>query len=280
MPVLDWIKSLAGSATASPASRVIVAPPDVQGAGTGGGKSTKSDSAAASPEEEPEKEEAAEPAEPEKDEPQSQDESEETDTDEAGGSASSESDDDDEDDESTKEPSMSTVATPPKNDTVAPAAEKAATVAELKAQFPNETDFVLNCAEKGLTLRDAKGAFADVLQTRLADANKKIEAKNQAIKGLGDEGKSTEAAPLAPAGAKPTKIIRPSAEGAKINPDRLKRAGDVFASYDDAVQEYEDRGATRAVAFRQAAIDHPELHASWRQTNGKAYTEQRSGRKR
>lgn len=280
MAVLDWIKSLAGS-PAVPSARVIVAPPDVEGAGTGGGgRSTKSESAAASPEEEPDKEGAAEPSEPKKDEPQSQEEEEKTDTDEAGGSASSESDDDNEDDESTKEPSMSTVATPPKNDTGAPAAEKAASVSELKAQFPSETDFVLSCAEKGLSLRDAKAAFADELQSRLADANKKIEAKDRAIKGLGDEGKSGEAAPLAPAGARQTKVIRPSADGAKVNPDRLKRAGDAFASYDEAVQEYEDRGAPRAMAFRQAAIDHPELHASWRQTNGKAYTEQRAGRKR
>jgi hypothetical protein len=70
------------------------------------------------------------------------------------------------------------------------------------------------------------------------------------------------------------------AAGEKINPARLKRVGDAFNSYDKARQEYEDRGATRAQAGIQAAIDYPELHNEWRAAKGRAHSAQRSSRNR
>jgi len=54
-----------------------------------------------------------------------------------------------------------------------------ATITELKAAFPDESDFVLGCAEKNMTLLEAKGAFADVQTERLAASKAEATAANE-----------------------------------------------------------------------------------------------------
>lgn len=75
------------------------------------------------------------------------------------------------------------------------AEDKPATITELKSAFKDDATFALDCAEKNLTLAAAKGAYADVLATRLADATKKnetLEAKNTELAGkLGEKKPET-----------------------------------------------------------------------------------------
>ncbi len=51
----------------------------------------------------------------------------------------------------------------------------AATIAELKAAFPNDAEFALSAAEKGLTLVEAKADYADHLQARLQNRDEELE---------------------------------------------------------------------------------------------------------
>lgn len=55
--------------------------------------------------------------------------------------------------------------------------KKGATIAELRAAFPGQSDFVLSCAEQGLTLLEAKAAYADVVQAEAAKKIAELEAK-------------------------------------------------------------------------------------------------------
>jgi len=55
-----------------------------------------------------------------------------------------------------------------------------------------------------------------------------------------------------------------------------KRQGDRFNDYMQVVDAYEQRGLSLANAYRQAAIDYPELHNKWGAANGAAHTKMRS----
>lgn len=140
-------------------------------------------------------------------------------------------------------------------DTAAPApaaAPKAATIAELKAAFPGETEFVLAQAEKGATLGDAKLAFADVV----LDRNKSLKAENEALK-------AKAAAPTAPRrdpaadteGVQPLESADPSAAAAAPKEDFLTKA----RALADA----------KKIPLLQACSDlarrEPQLHAAYRE---------------
>ena len=77
-------------------------------------------------------------------------------------------------------------------DTVTP---KPATIAELRAEFPNESDFVLAQAEKSATLDQARAAYIPLLREK----NKSAEAgKVEAEQKLADAAKAPKPAPGAP----------------------------------------------------------------------------------
>jgi len=303
MPVLDWLKNLApGSApghvrSAAPSSRVIVAPPDVSGQSGNGGKGGNDPETdpETDPEDEPKAGATEEDADPDADpdaEPKAGATEEE---DEPKAVATEEEDEQEEkpsqDPEKGKDTKMTTTASP--------AADKPATITELKAAFVGETDFIMECAERSLTLRDAKGAFVEVLTDRNTKLTQQLADKDKAIKGLGNQGLSSPPVSVAPPGVKVVRAAATMGGGgqggqggqgghggqggqgaggaaARIDPARLRRQGDAFGDYDTAVREYEDRGASTAQAYRQVAIDYPELHNKWGAANGKAYTEQRS----
>lgn len=64
---------------------------------------------------------------------------------------------------------------------VSEAAEKPATIAELKAAFPGDSDFVLEQAEKSATLSAAKVAHAGVLKLRLEARDAELKAANEKL---------------------------------------------------------------------------------------------------
>ncbi len=65
----------------------------------------------------------------------------------------------------------------------------AATIAELKATFPDDSDFILSQAEKGATLDQAKGAWASVLEGKL----KASESQNATLKAEAEARVNAEA---------------------------------------------------------------------------------------
>jgi signal peptide peptidase SppA len=116
---------------------------------------------------------------------------------------------------------------------------KPATIAELKASFPNDPSFALEAAEKAYTLTEAKAAYADVLQARLtakeqelADVRKPAPG-NKAL-GAGDQ---QQAAPV----------------------------GDAKEAYEAKMRELMAGGGhmSREQAARHIVVNHPEIQNAY-----------------
>ena len=58
----------------------------------------------------------------------------------------------------------------------------------------------------------------------------------------------------------------------------VRRAGDNFTIFNQAVIAYRSRGLTRAEAIRHAAIDYPRLHQEWKTDNAAHHTQSRMSR--
>lgn len=137
--------------------------------------------------------------------------------------------------------------TPPTN---AVAEIKPATIAELKAAFPNDPAFALEAAEKALTLVEAKAAYADVLAAKLATTEAAlVEAKKQ---------------PEQPAA--PAPVGNPALGGAGKPEHRDGDADVVYASakaeFSDAVRKAMkgDPTLNNMTAVRLVAKHQPELY--------------------
>jgi signal peptide peptidase SppA len=149
-------------------------------------------------------------------------------------------------------------AMPPKSATTeepvippAPAAPKAATIAELKAAFPGESDFVLAQAEKNAPMADAKAAFADVVIER----NKALKAENEALK----------AKAAAPAPVAPRKDV--AADTAGVVPLEQADPGSGAAPKEDFLTKAKALAESKKIPLFQACSElarkEPELHAAY-----------------
>lgn len=162
---------------------------------------------------------------------------------------------------------IDTKAAPP----AAPVGEKAAaaTVKELKAAFPRDPAYALECAEHGLSLVEAKAAYADVLQKRLDDAQDRDAKRAQTDRRLGTAG--TE-------GVDPVAAKRSGGGGA---------SGE-FATYAQAHAHYtklarEDKGLkgddAKFWASGQVARNHRDLFDQMREESQAAYIQREERRK-
>lgn len=149
-----------------------------------------------------------------------------------------------------------------------------ATIAELKAAFPNEPHFVLDAAEKACTLLEAKAIFSDVLQLR----NTELEAQyREALAAT--EAREAEAAQVAVAEARIKRGglgVRPLQSVALEASPVSEYNGDPIAEFNRRVERVlsepiarseaalfchvaPDR-VTRAVASTYVASQDPNLH--------------------
>jgi signal peptide peptidase SppA len=128
---------------------------------------------------------------------------------------------------------------------------KPASIAELKAAFPKDPAFALEAAEKALTLTEAKAAYADVLQSKLAE-------KDQTIQQL--QTQQTQA----PAGGKRagTKPI----ESAASEQAPSHNGGDPIEAFNEAVVQQMARPGyqnDRKKAIAAVMKAQPELHQAY-----------------
>jgi|SRR5581483_6122490 len=120
--------------------------------------------------------------------------------------------------------------------------DRPATIGELKATFPDDPTFALECAEKALTLAESKIAFAD---------------KTLASKPVGK----------APGG-------KPIATAAKARTQSTDEGGGVTADdFEAAVCEVirTSPHLTRKQAVIQAARQNPEAHQAWIDATNQKY---------
>lgn len=125
------------------------------------------------------------------------------------------------------------------------AMSEAATVAELKAAFPNHSDFVLQQLEKGHSLIEAKGDFSDVLAAENAELRKNAKRTGVGVEGLG-------------AGAPSRAGLGGLARGAN-----LSSGGNADLFNELVAQIMETNGGDRRKAMVAAAKQNPALHQAY-----------------
>jgi signal peptide peptidase SppA len=116
---------------------------------------------------------------------------------------------------------------------------KPATIAELKAAFPKDPSFALECAEKALTTTEAKAAYADVLIARLAESEKK-NAKRPGGPGVVDQSGAASAA-------------------------AQEQGSDAVTAWKAAVNRHVAAGMHRSHAAKRVVQENPELHLAYLQ---------------
>lgn len=148
---------------------------------------------------------------------------------------------------------------PRMSDTTNSVQPKAATIQELKAEFPTASnDFIVAQASVGATLAHASKAF-------IAEQAKQIEAAHKAAadaKAKAEADAKALADAKAEADAKNKKPgNKPAAEGGKHVAS--EEGGDAVAEFGAAVQERMKSGMGRSAAIRAVAQAQPELHQSY-----------------
>jgi signal peptide peptidase SppA len=134
---------------------------------------------------------------------------------------------------------------------------KPASIKELRAAFPSDPAFALESAEKALTLVEAKAAYADVLQTRLSEANQKLA--QAATKPAEQPAAAAPAAPVVPAKKPGVPALDNGAVEAPRNSDSVA-TGDAEQQFKAKVQEQIKAGKSRDTAVALVAQENPELH--------------------
>ncbi len=141
--------------------------------------------------------------------------------------------------------------------------KKGASIAELRAAFPGQSDFVLSCAEQGMTLLEAKAAYADVVQAESAKKIAELEAK------LAQANKPAPAAALG--SGSPSTSGKPEESGDPVQDwqialaaecDRLTKIGWRAPQVSDGLA-LSAEGALRAAAMNNVASKNPALHQAY-----------------
>lgn len=114
--------------------------------------------------------------------------------------------------------------------------------ADIKAAFPGDPAFALEQIEKGSTVAEAKAAFADVLQAKLAEKEKEL---TEAKKAQAAAPKSTPRLPVTVPGGAPA----PATAG--------------VGQWHELVKAAQARGLSRSAAVREVATQNPEVHAAY-----------------
>lgn len=142
-----------------------------------------------------------------------------------------------------------------------PTTPSAASIAELKAAFPNDAQFALDAAEKGLTLIEAKAAYADTLAARLQNRDAELA---QARKEQ-QEAAAKATTPGRGAAAVPEGETATVADGGST--------GDPIAEWNAALDAKVQARIPRARAVSQLVKAKPDLHqryvAAWNEANGR-----------
>ena len=145
------------------------------------------------------------------------------------------------------------------------AAEQPATIAQLKAEFPEDPKFALEAAEKSLTLTQAKAAFADHLRAQLQNRDAELEAARKETAELkAQTAASQEAGGVEPLG---------TGSSGKTQVD-----GEPIAQFRAAVQELVGQGMTAQADNRKVSVEQPELREAYLQAWNDAHPRQRPGR--
>lgn len=133
---------------------------------------------------------------------------------------------------------------------------KPATIAELKAAFPTNPAFALDCAEKAMTLLEARAAYADVLAKENEELRKKAAAPQQ---------QPTQANKP---GVKPieTKQLAAPVSGHVSEAYGSGEAADTFKSLVSAKLEKNPK-MKRMDAVAAVAKENPEIHQQYVESN-------------
>lgn len=191
----------------------------------------------------------------------------------APASAEASDGDDQTEDDKNKEPDMATASTSPPSGAKT-VATTAASISELKAAFPNDPAFALECAERGDSLLAAKAAYADVLQARIAGQAAAAQAAEQKAQAA-----AAGAARLGTAGTEGVPAVKGVGGGA---------GGGDFQTYEQAAMAYKRQfiadGQPADVAeqkgYREAAMRHPDLHTAFRERQQQAAKDRNNERLR
>ena len=140
-----------------------------------------------------------------------------------------------------------------------------ATVAELRAAFPGDTDYTLSCVEGGLTLLEAQAGYADVLRAKLTAQSAEHEAA--AAKLTADLAAASLASPAAALGVSSGTMSRdagnPSDEwDAKLTAE-IKRLTDSGSQGANRGLRLSRPAKIRARAADNVAKNNPGLHTAY-----------------
>jgi len=124
---------------------------------------------------------------------------------------------------------------------------KAASIAELKAAFPDDPTFTLDAAEKGLSLLQAKAAYCERLQEEVERRDEQLAAKDKEI------------------GELKAKAAKP-----KIGAEPVPETATATVTHEDPIAEFQSRvaakvkaGMSRQEANRSVIAEDGDLHEAY-----------------